>query len=162
VAYAGTRHWQGAPARSDDGVHTEDTPDSVVKLLKSYEPGALLWANRDHRHLMVVAILTGGNEEATEWLWSTLPREEVRELGPPATSGWVLHTLRVLFGPYAGLRRSRRRSGEPYRSASMQTRWGQSPVGWQGFAGACAQFRRVYRCVCDPGIIYFEASTLPL
>lgn len=61
-------------------VSAEDAPESVVRLLKSYDPGALLWAERDHRHLIVVAILTRGNDEAKEWLWSVLSREEVREL----------------------------------------------------------------------------------
>lgn len=61
-------------------VSAEDAPESVIKLLKSYDPAALLWAERDHRHLIVVAILTRGNEEAKEWLWSVLSREEVREL----------------------------------------------------------------------------------
>ena len=41
---------------------------------------ALRWADPDHRHLIVVAILTRGNAEAQEWLWSVLSREEVREL----------------------------------------------------------------------------------
>ena len=51
----------------------------MIKLLKSYDPAALLWADRDHRHLMAVAILTRGNQEAKDWLWSVLSIEEVRE-----------------------------------------------------------------------------------
>jgi hypothetical protein len=63
-------------------VSVEDTPESVVRLLKSYDPARLLWAERDHRHLIVVAVLTRGNEQAKAWLWSVLTREEVRELVP--------------------------------------------------------------------------------
>jgi hypothetical protein len=57
-----------------------DAPESVVKLLKSYDPKGLRWQRRDHRHLIVVAILTRGNEEAREWLWSVLSKVKVREL----------------------------------------------------------------------------------
>jgi hypothetical protein len=57
-----------------------DAPESVVKLLKSYDPKDLRWRDRNHRHLIVVAVLTRGNEEAKQWLWSVLPEERVREL----------------------------------------------------------------------------------
>jgi hypothetical protein len=57
-----------------------DAPESVVKLLKSYDPAELQWQVADHRHLIVVSVLTRGNEDAKEWLWSVLSREEVREL----------------------------------------------------------------------------------
>jgi hypothetical protein len=57
-----------------------DAPESVVKLLKSYAPNELWWRTTDHRHLIVVAILTRGNAEAKDWLWSVLSLEEVRDL----------------------------------------------------------------------------------
>jgi len=57
-----------------------DAPEDVRKLLKSYEPSELLWRNADHRHLIVVAILTRGNEAAKAWLWQVLSVGEVREL----------------------------------------------------------------------------------
>lgn len=57
-----------------------EAPESVIKLLKSYDPDELQWRVADHRHLIVVAILTRGNDDAKEWLWSVLSREEVRDL----------------------------------------------------------------------------------
>ena len=61
-------------------VTAADAPECVIKLLKSYDASALLWSDTDHRHAIVVAVLTRGNEEAKQWLWSALSREEVREL----------------------------------------------------------------------------------
>jgi hypothetical protein len=61
-------------------VTAADAPESVVKLLKSYDPKSLRWRVADHRHSIVVAILTRGNVEAKEWLWNVLSREDVIEL----------------------------------------------------------------------------------
>jgi hypothetical protein len=57
-----------------------DAPESVVKLLTSYDPKELRWRVTDHRHLIVVATLTRGNTEAKDWLWSVLSHDEVRDL----------------------------------------------------------------------------------
>ena len=57
-----------------------DTPDAVQRLLKTYEPQALLWANPDHRYIVVREILARGDEEARAWLWSTMQRPQVIEL----------------------------------------------------------------------------------
>jgi hypothetical protein len=76
--------WVRDGLRRSRGRHVPETaadaPESVVKLLKSYDPAELRWQVPDHRHLIVVAILTRGNEDAKDWLWSVLPREDVREL----------------------------------------------------------------------------------
>jgi hypothetical protein len=61
-------------------VTAADAPESVRKLLKSYDPRQLRWSMRGHRYEIVVAILTRGNEEAKHWLWSVLSRDQVREL----------------------------------------------------------------------------------
>lgn len=57
-----------------------DTPDTVRRLLKSYEPQALLWAHPGHRYVIVSEILARGDDEARAWLWSTMDRGEVIDL----------------------------------------------------------------------------------
>jgi hypothetical protein len=57
-----------------------EAPEVVVRLLKSYDPSRLRWRVRDHRHIIVCAILTRGTDEAKRWLWSVQTRDEVREL----------------------------------------------------------------------------------
>jgi hypothetical protein len=57
-----------------------DAPESVRRLLKSYELEDVLWKEKNDRHVMVVTILTRGDSEAKRWLWSVLTRSEVREL----------------------------------------------------------------------------------
>jgi hypothetical protein len=80
-AAGATRHRAARRVRAASVPTTAaDAPESVVKLLKSYDPKELRWRDRNHRHLIVVAILTRGNEEAKQWLWSVLPEERVREL----------------------------------------------------------------------------------
>jgi hypothetical protein len=61
-------------------VLASDAPESVRKLLKSYELKELRWADRGHRYEIVVAVLTRGNDEAKRWLHSVLPLREVRAL----------------------------------------------------------------------------------
>jgi hypothetical protein len=61
-------------------VTAADAPESVRKLLKSYDPKALRWSIPGHRYEIVIAVLTRGNEEATQWLWSVLSRDQVRKL----------------------------------------------------------------------------------
>lgn len=80
-----------------------DAPDDVVKLLKSYEPSELQWSNADHRHLIVVAILTRGNEAAKTWLWKVLPVDEVRELVRQYGGAGCAEPDRVLLRQQLGL-----------------------------------------------------------
>jgi len=57
-----------------------DTPECVRKLLKSYDPEELQWAELNDRHEIVVTILTRGDAPAKRWLSSVLSRSEVRNL----------------------------------------------------------------------------------
>jgi hypothetical protein len=57
-----------------------DAPEAVRRLLKSYEPQALLWAHPGHRYVIVSEILARGDDEARAWLWDTMPRPQVIEL----------------------------------------------------------------------------------
>lgn len=57
-----------------------DAPECVRRLLKSYELEDVRWSEDDERHVIVVSILTRGDAAAKRWLWSVLPRSEVREL----------------------------------------------------------------------------------
>jgi enoyl-CoA hydratase/carnithine racemase len=58
----------------------QEAPVAVRRLLKSYDPAALRWAESNERYAVVRAILLKGDEEARAWLGSILRREEVREL----------------------------------------------------------------------------------
>ena len=80
-----------------------DAPESVRKLLKSYEPRELRWQVADHRHLVVVAILTRGNEAAKAWLWRMLYFEEVRELVREYAGAGCAEPDRVLLREKLGL-----------------------------------------------------------
>ncbi len=57
-----------------------DAPESVRRLLKSYDLDAIRWNEKNDRHVIVVAILTRGDSAAKRWLWSVLSRSEVRDL----------------------------------------------------------------------------------
>jgi len=57
-----------------------DAPQSVRRLLKSYEPEALKWAEPDHRYVIVREILLRGDAEAGRWLRTVLGRNQVRAL----------------------------------------------------------------------------------
>jgi hypothetical protein len=57
-----------------------DAPESVRRLLKSYEPQALLWGYPGHRYIIVSEILARGDEEARVWLWDTMERRQVIEM----------------------------------------------------------------------------------
>ncbi len=61
-------------------VTAADAPEPVRKLLKSYDPKALRWSIPGHRYEIVVAVLTRGNDQAKQWLWSALSRDQVRKL----------------------------------------------------------------------------------
>lgn len=55
-------------------------PIEVRRLLKSYSLDALDWTVAEDRHVIVVQILTRGDEAAEQWLWSQVTRDEVRAL----------------------------------------------------------------------------------
>lgn len=55
-------------------------PEAVRRLLKSYDLGALAWANPDHQYAIVRAILVRGDAQAARWLRGVLPETKVREL----------------------------------------------------------------------------------
>jgi hypothetical protein len=57
-----------------------DAPQSVRRLLKSYEPSALDWSEPDHRYVIVREILLRGDEDAARWLKKVLSRSQVRAL----------------------------------------------------------------------------------
>ena len=57
-----------------------DAPEAVRRLLKTYDPSALVWARPDDRYAIVCEILVRGDGEAKRWLRAVLPRKGVREL----------------------------------------------------------------------------------
>lgn len=57
-----------------------DAPQSVRRLLKSYEPSDLDWSEPDHRYVIVREILLRGDEDAARWLRMVLNRNQVRAL----------------------------------------------------------------------------------
>jgi hypothetical protein len=78
------RWWRAAPTSR---IWTErhlltaaDAPQAVRRLLKSYEPQALLWAHPGHRYVIVSEILARCDDEARAWLWNTMERRDVIEL----------------------------------------------------------------------------------
>lgn len=68
--------WQKAA----ENLTAADAPMAVQRLLKTYDPSSLRWANRDHRHIIVREILVRGDASAKRWLRRKLARAEVREL----------------------------------------------------------------------------------
>jgi hypothetical protein len=74
--------------KTAEALTAADAPMVVQRLLKTYDPKALRWANRDDRHAIVREILVRGDAVARRWLRRKLPRGETRELivewGPPA------------------------------------------------------------------------------
>jgi hypothetical protein len=57
-----------------------EAPVAVRRLLKSYDPAALRWANSDDRYAVVKEIVIKGDDEAKRWLRGNLRRDQVREL----------------------------------------------------------------------------------
>lgn len=57
-----------------------DAPMSVQRLLKSYDPADLRWAEADDRYAVVREILVKGDAAAKRWLGRRLKREQVRAL----------------------------------------------------------------------------------
>lgn len=64
----------------EEPVTAADMPVEVRRLLKSYALDALEWAVPEHRHAIVVEILTRGDAAAEHWLWSHCTRESVGSL----------------------------------------------------------------------------------
>jgi hypothetical protein len=61
-------------------VTAAEAPGSVRRLLKTYDPGMLKWANKDDRYAVVREILVRGNDEARTWLRLMLRRRDIRDL----------------------------------------------------------------------------------
>jgi hypothetical protein len=58
----------------------QDGPQTVRRLLKSFHPAALVWADPDHRYVIAREILVRGDRAALRWLRSVLRPMEIREL----------------------------------------------------------------------------------
>ena len=56
---AARARWQ----RAADSLTAADAPMAVQRLLKTYDPGSLRWANRDDRHAIVREILTACEQQ---------------------------------------------------------------------------------------------------
>jgi hypothetical protein len=69
----------GQPSASPP-VTAADMPIEVRRLLKSYEFEELRWAEPRARYIIAIEILTRGDDEAEQWLWSLCTRNEIREL----------------------------------------------------------------------------------
>ena len=57
-----------------------DMPIEVRRLLKSYAFEELHWAEPRDRYIIVIEILTRGDDEAERWLWNLCTHEEIRSL----------------------------------------------------------------------------------
>ncbi len=57
-----------------------DAPETVRRLLKTYDPSDLIWERPDDRYAIVREILVRGEDKARRWLRMILRRSEVREL----------------------------------------------------------------------------------
>lgn len=66
--------------RRDRQLTAADAPLAVRRLLKSYDPAALRWENRNDRHAIVREIVLRGDPVARRWLGRRLSRDEVRKL----------------------------------------------------------------------------------
>jgi hypothetical protein len=93
---AGTARWQAVPfedraaiartaalvrwRRAAETLTAAAAPVAVRRLLKTYDPAALRWAERDDRHVIVREILLRGDAVANRWLRRKLSRLEVRSL----------------------------------------------------------------------------------
>jgi hypothetical protein len=57
-----------------------DAPEPVRRLLKTYDPAALSWAESAARYTVVREILVRGDAEARKWLGHVLTPRQVRAL----------------------------------------------------------------------------------
>jgi hypothetical protein len=67
-------------ARRSAILTAQDAPESVRRLLKTYDPAALAWNKPDDRYAVVREILVRGSDEAKGWLRGVLGPRQVREL----------------------------------------------------------------------------------
>jgi len=93
---AGAARWRSVPSedraaiarsaalvrwrRAIEKLTAADAPVAVQRLLKTYDPAALRWAEPDDRHVIVREIVLKGNAAANRWLRRKLSRTEVRSL----------------------------------------------------------------------------------
>jgi hypothetical protein len=73
---AARARWQKAA----ESLTAADAPMAVQRLLKTYDPRSLRWANQDDRHAIVREILVRGDSSARRWLRRKLSRNAVRQL----------------------------------------------------------------------------------
>lgn len=66
--------------RTTEKLTAADAPDAVQRLLKTYDPSALRWVNRDDRHVIVREIVLRGDAVANRWLRRKLSRADLRAL----------------------------------------------------------------------------------
>jgi hypothetical protein len=66
--------------RAVEKLTAADAPLAVQRLLKTYDPGALRWAEPNDRHVIVREIVLRGDAVANRWLRRKLSRAEVRSL----------------------------------------------------------------------------------
>jgi hypothetical protein len=112
-----------------------DAPSAVRRLLKTYDPKALRWSNRDDRYAIVREVLVRGDAVARRWLRRKLSENEARELileyGGAGSNEPDRHILRERLGlsvndlpvrPYIGyrVRRSARGSVDSGRFSFAQ------------------------------------------
>jgi hypothetical protein len=73
---AASARWKRAAAT----LTAADAPVEVQRLLKTYDPRALRWVDRDARHVIVREILLRGDALARRWLRRKLSPREIRDL----------------------------------------------------------------------------------
>lgn len=95
---AARARWQKAA----ESLTAADAPSAVRRLLKTYDPKALRWVNRDDRHVIVREVLVRGDAVARRWLRRKLSRDEARELileyGGAGSNEADRHILRKKLG----------------------------------------------------------------
>jgi hypothetical protein len=73
---AARARWQKAA----ETLTAADAPIAVQRLMKTYDPGSLRWANRNDRYAIVREILVRGDASARRWLRRKISQNEIREL----------------------------------------------------------------------------------
>jgi hypothetical protein len=81
----------------------EHFPIEVRRLLKSYALDALRWADPEHRNVIVLEILTRGEDIAQRWLWSRCTLDEARALVVAHGAGGQDNEARALLRGKLGL-----------------------------------------------------------
>jgi hypothetical protein len=75
-----SRAAQARWARVPTPVTAQDAPESVRRLLKTYDPRELRWAVARDRYAVVREVLVRGDEDAKRWLGRVLRRDQLRAL----------------------------------------------------------------------------------